>query len=404
MARLASDAKLGYYPANPIAVDGILKHLVAKPLDPNRKKSTINILDPCCGKAEALRQIQLGLEVPSETTYAVELDAGRVAEARSSISGAPEGNILGPASFLNVQISGSSFGLIYLNPPFSDVLGGGRREEHSFAIQATRLIVPKGVLVLVAPLKAVCGNRDFVEFLDAHYEDMAVYKFPDGEDADGNTIRPYNEIVIIAKKRGTALPAESLGQFGLLHKMDWRYGYVGNAAIHRLPPLGGVQPVSFGYNGTPSYDREEHVRTWEIPLSWPPHVFKKTAYTEQELAEIVESSPLGKILDEVSVPRLQCPPLPLDRGHLGLLLASGMLNGVVEGPHGPHVIRGGSHKVTYFNKEASESTENPETGAVTTKTVMSERPVTIIRVVESDGQIKTFSNEPKKEDDDGEID
>ena len=58
-----------------------------------------------------------------------------------------------------------------------------------------------------------------------------------------------------------------------------------------------------------------------------------------------------------AIPR---PPLPLDRGHLGLILASGILDGVVESPHGPHVVRGSSKKVEYYNKEASDSTEDRE--------------------------------------------
>ncbi len=87
------------------------------------------------------------------------------------------------------------------------------------------------------------------------------------------------------------------------------------------------------------------------------------------------------------------PPLPLDKGHLGLILASGMLDGVVEGPHGVHVVRGSSHKKEYHNKEASKSEEDPETGAVTTKDVFSERMITVIRCVEQDGVIYTHSND-----------
>ena len=103
------------------------------------------------------------------------------------------------------------------------------------------------------------------------------------------------------------------------------------------------------------------------------------------------------MLDEVPVPPPNAPPLPLDKGHLGLILASGMLDGVVEGPHGVHVVRGSSHKVEYHNKEQSTCEENPETGAVTQKDVFSQRMITVIRVVEQNGEIRTFSNEVKDE-------
>ena len=61
--------------------------------------------------------------------------------------------------------------------------------------------MPKGILVLVCPLKALAGNRPFCTFLDAHYDELGVYKFPDG-------YRPYNEIVVIGQKRREAIPAE----------------------------------------------------------------------------------------------------------------------------------------------------------------------------------------------------
>ena len=97
------------------------------------------------------------------------------------------------------------------------------------------------------------------------------------------------------------------------------------------------------------------------------------------------------------------PPLPLDKGHLGLILASGMLDGVVEGPHGPHVVRGSSTKIEYHNKELSTSEANPESGAVTTKDVFSQRMVTVMHCVTSDGTIFTFSNAPKEEEDGDEL-
>ena len=62
--------------------------------------------------------------------------------------------------------------------------------------------------------------------------------------------------------------------------------------------------------------------TWEIPHSWKPHVFKKMAFTEAELEDVIANSPLNGMLDEVLVPPPNAPPLPLDKGHLGLILAT----------------------------------------------------------------------------------
>ena len=80
------------------------------------------------------------------------------------------------------------------------------------------------------------------------------------------------------------------------------------------------------------------------------------------------------------------------------MLASGKLNGVVIGPHGPHIVRGSSHKVEYHNKEQSTSEVNPDSGAVTTKKrCFPSRPVTVIRCVDHRAVIWTHSNEPAED-------
>jgi hypothetical protein len=398
--RLAAQAKQGYYPANSKAIQELTKHLYCRAPDPSKKFDTINVLDPCAGKGVAIRDLAVGLGVPEDHVYTVELDGGRYEDIKALM---PKSQFMtGPAGFMGVQITGHSFGLVYCNPPFDNELGGGKREEQAFTEASTRKLVVKGILVLVCPFKALDGNREFVEFIDSNYEEVAVYKFPDGYDDEHNQIRPYNEIVVIGKKRSAPIPKDAVEKHGCLHRMNFRWrGYV---EIPGLTPLGGTQP-SHWVSGRPSYDREEHIRTWEIPHSWKPHIFKKTMFTEAELDGVIDGSPLNRLLDEVVIPPPNAPPLPLDKGHLGLILASGMLDGVVQGPHGVHVVRGSSHKVDYHNKEMSSNEVNPDSGAVTTKDVFSQRMITVIRVVEQDGRIFTHSNEPAEKDlDDQECD
>jgi predicted RNA methylase len=383
---------MGFYPAPTEAIAPLLKHLATAPANPDRKLDTLNILDPCAGEGLALKQIADG--IGADHVYAVELDQGRVNAIKANI---PNANVIGPASFLGTQITFGSMSIAYVNPPFDAELGGGKREEQAFAEKATNNLKVGGILVLVCPLKALNGNQSFCTFIDRFYEDVAVYKFPDGQTEDGKEIRSYNEIVVFGKKRKIELPLESARDIGCLHKMEFHWGYSGQ--MNSLPPLGARQPTSFA-NGRASYQIDDDIRTWEVPRTWKPHAFKKTMFTEAELIAEVAASPLGSLLKEVKIPPPAAPPLPLDKGHLGLILASGMLDGVVEGPHGVHVVRGSSHKVEYHNKPASSSEANPESGAVTTKDVFSQRMVTVIRVVADDGVIMTFSNEPKEKDTD----
>ena len=149
--RLAARAKLGFYPAHPKAIEGLLTHLYVRKPNPDRPNDTIQILTPAAGEGLAIQQIAAGLRLPDSSVYTVELDGERCQRVVANI---PGGHHLGPASFAGVMITGFSFGLAYVNPPFDNELGGGRREEQAFTERATRLLVPHGVLVLVCPLRA----------------------------------------------------------------------------------------------------------------------------------------------------------------------------------------------------------------------------------------------------------
>lgn len=319
--------------------------------------------------------------------YAIELDSGRAVELAANL---PTSRIEAPASFLNMSVTYHSFGIAYVNPPF-DWAGRGEREEQVFADRAMRVLVTGGVLVLVMPFTAISYNRNFCEFLDMNFEDGCLWKFPDGVNGDDKAYRPYNEVVYIGRRRKQQLPSDQIRSNGDLHKMQVNWGYV---KLESLPPIGSMQPKHWA-NGISSYDREEKLRLYEIPGAWKPHSFKKTSFTEEELLAELAKSPLNDKLKQVEDVAIASPPLPLSQGHLGLVLASGMLDGVVEGPHGPHVVRGSSSKIKYHNVAASSSrVTNEETGAVTAKDVYSERMITTIRTVDDDGTIQTYSNAP----------
>jgi hypothetical protein len=401
MARIASEAKAGYYPIHKHAISLLATHLraaetidgkpgllVGSPGDPtaqptfSKVSKTLNILDPCAGEGAAVQQLAGLLGVSEDHVYCVELDAGRTEKIKERM---PKCNLLGPATFIGgVMITGYTFGLAYVNPPYSDEFGGGKREEQTFFDKAMRLLDYNGVMVLVCPFKAFVGNRSFVESVDCQLQDTVVFKLPD-------EIRNYNEIMVIGKKRRHELVRDSVYEHGILSKAQFQWnGYI---TMDSLSTLGGVQ-VGRTDKGNWKYADEDEIRVLEVPLSFKPHTFKKDKATEAEMVDWVKNSPLNHHFKEVKVRQPDRPPLPLDKGHLGLMLASGKLNGVVEGPHGCHVVRGSSHKVQYHNVEASTSEMNPETGAVTTKDVLSEKPVTVIRCVDDRGIIWTHSNNP----------
>jgi predicted RNA methylase len=350
MARLASDARLGFFPAPPEAVEAILTHLQV----PVGQAEHCPILDPCCGEALAIKQIAEGLAIPPSHVYAVELDTGRAERARENL---PYANVLGPASFMGTQITGCSFSLVYVNPPFSTEIGGGRREEQTFVARATRLLAPHGILVLVCPVSALQYNTRFIEYLDAYYENAALYRFPD-------EVRHFKELVFIAQKRRIELPQAQ--------------GFLCEQRLH-------------AYSRPDDPEVGSEPRQWTLVPSVRPSRFCKIEYTEDELIAAVERSPLGRRLEPPAPPAPKTPPLPLAKGHVALLLASGMLDGLVE-PEGepPHVVRGTARKLDYISERSQ--TENEVTGATTEKVVWSQRIVLTVRAVGPDGEIKTFED------------
>ena len=249
-------------------------------------------------------------------------------------------------------------GLVYANPPFDDELGGGKREEFTFAEHSTKVLKIGGVLVLVLPLSAIESNWRFQEFLDGQYEEAGVFAWPE-------EYRHFREVVYIGRRRKEPIP---LGSAGHLRSIGDRDGFL------KLSTVGSV----------------EHV--WRLPGAKAPNTFEKTMFTEAEMIAEFANSPLNRRLAAPHEAPPSRPPLSLCAGHVSLRLASGQLNGVVyPKDEPPHVVRGTSRKQGYQSK-MPESTFNEETRTTTTREVWSERIVLTIRTASVSGEILTFEN------------
>jgi hypothetical protein len=126
---------------------------------------------------------------------------------------------------------------------------------------------------------------------------------------------------------------------------------------------------------------------YRLPAGVRPKMFRKTEPTDTELARLVAKSPLRFHIERPADradyrPR---PPLSPGIGHRAMLLASGHIDGLICPPNEPpHVIRGTAAKEEYV---ASCNESEDEAGTVTTRTVISERPRLVIRVLDSEGNI-----------------
>src|SRR4051794_34460495 len=100
--RLEAQRKLGFYAIHPLVVAELRKHLRVRPPDPTKKFDSVCVLDPCCGKGAAIKQIADGLGVPEQNLYTVELDRDRTNDVQALM---PEHHHIGPASFFGTQIT-----------------------------------------------------------------------------------------------------------------------------------------------------------------------------------------------------------------------------------------------------------------------------------------------------------
>jgi predicted RNA methylase len=335
MARLVSQIKGGYYAAAPEAVAAVLERL--RPPD----QGECLILDPCAGEGKALLQLAEGLKAVS---YGIELSEDRAAVVRASL---PEGQALAPADFFRCAISYRSFSFVWCNPPYDYATGEEGRVESQFLERAVHLLVDNGVLALVCPEDVASSCQTFDFFRERFYE-ISAMPFP-------ATVRKYNETVILGCKRKQLNTGDYSG-----YAWDWLEKRMEAQIVYKLPP--GARPRQF----------------------------RKSEPTDTELARLVVRSPLRFHLERSAdkVNHRARPPMSPGAGHRAMLLASGHIDGLIHpADEPPHVIRGTATKDKYV---ASCDENEDEDGNVTTRTVISERPRLVIRVLDSAGNISAL--------------
>jgi hypothetical protein len=330
--------RAGYYATPPQALELLLRRLEV-PQEP------VHIFDPCAGEGLAVQQLALGLGVPHERVWCVELDATRGERCRQHLPGA---TVLSPCSFLQTAIRSRAFSLAYSNPPFDDSAVAGRRVEELFLSHLGPLLADDGVLVFVCP-EIVTQRPKFRELLLRDFGEITILPWP-------AKVRRYGEVFVLARRAEFRLGDDS---------RQWHDETRRGLSVYPLPPAKG-----------------------------PGQRFKKTGFTDDELLTLLERSPLSAHLRTSPDYRLPSPPLALGVGHLALLLAAGHLDGLVVDESGvPHVVRGSARKVIQVTDEQVEDTK---TSRVTTRTE-TERITLRVRAVWPDGIIHTLGEEESHE-------
>ncbi len=358
MARPGAVARLLYYPFPAECLPLLFRHL-----ETGDEPEEITIFDPCAGKGIAALALADHLKVPDANVYLVELDGERAQAIREA---RPNANLLGPCSFMGTQISYNGFSLVYVNPPYSDEMGGGRREELTFVVNASNLVAHGGLMVAVLPEQTLFDygspSESMRNAIDSRFKDVQVYALPAEH-------RNYRELVVFGTKRNQMVPK---GEGALTKDEDW-------AATRRRV---------VGELGKPS-------SVYKLKKGLKPKRFWKVDFTEAELIEEVKDSPLATLLEPPEPIQPPQPLITLGQGHIVLVLVSGYLDGLVF-PEGepPHVIRGTAKKIQRREHDKCTSTVD-EDGRPSSKEVYIDDGVRTFRALGVDGVIYNFTDQPE---------
>jgi hypothetical protein len=148
MARIASQAKMGYYPTPPAIVSHIKKGLSLPSPGPFR------FLDTCCGEGEALNLLAAGFG-PIVETYGIELDETRLKKSSEKLHHMVWGDAL-----TELRVTLKAFSLLWLNPPYDYDSDGGGRLEARFLEAHLKYLMPKGWLVFIIPFLALKSVKE----------------------------------------------------------------------------------------------------------------------------------------------------------------------------------------------------------------------------------------------------
>jgi SAM-dependent methyltransferase len=309
MARIASKARLGFYPT-PLSVVEVIKPCLVR-----GEGKRVRIYDPCCGTGEAISILANHLQAES---FGVELDKNRAEQAKTRLDKVIQGDSL------RVSIRGGSISCLFLNPPYDYEEGG--RLENKFIVHTAPSLQAGGILVLVISIRSL--NRQMVRYLASWFTNVAVRKFPEKE------YEAFKQIVVFGKKKGAGVVD------GEIERMleDCRSGDAPELSDEGL--LYTVPCASLP-------DKHFHFRNLEVS-------------PEEMVQEVGEDGFEREIFDLVvkrnGNMRIR-PAAPLRKGHLAILVASGMTDGLVEKNGKRLLIKGTVRKEKRKSVECDETTE-----------------------------------------------
>ncbi len=353
--RLAHNfAKNGYFPMDSETLTRILSAI--QPFNNADKR----IFDPCAGEGIALAECKQHLGADNTQAFGIEYDEERAWHAKSLLDRCIH------ADLQHCVIGQRSFGLLFLNPPYGDLVAdkaqtgfvqkGRPRLEKLFYQRTVSTLQWGGILVLIIPYYVL--DKEFSHWISQSFGHVETYLALE---------QRFKQIVLfgIRQKREMILHAN-------LTKM--RLEKIGQGHLPpELPELYSTGP-------------------YFVPAVTHPEVkFFSSHVDARQLSEVVTRNPClwshfkGRFHNAV-VPARR-PLMPLSEWHLALSLAAGQVAGVVESQNGrTFIIKGDTYKEISISK-AYEPTPKGELVEITTHL---DKFVPVIRAIDMTPKSKTF--------------
>lgn len=339
--RFEGQIKMGYYPT-PMSVVKLIKSYMMFPEEP------FCAIDPCCGEGLALAGLVHGT---SGLAYGVELDEARADEAKQYLYKVAKGAIE------STRISKEGFSVNFLNPPYDDESGTEffqqQRKEKLFLKKTYEYLKKGGVLVYIIPQNRL--TEDIVRILVYRFRKLQVFKFPQGE------YEAFSQIVVFGIRKD--VPSVDKEEFQRLSNY-WDQTEEPPELTRTDEPQYVIKPTS------------------PVPL------FRSGIIDPVELIKDVQKSSLWGRVAEIGIRREAAtqgarPPIPLHKGHMGLALVSGALDGCIGKGDNRHLVKGRVVKEIYSVTEE----EITPSGQYIEKTVEKDRYKFTVQLLTKDGDV-----------------
>lgn len=323
MTNLGNKLMAGFY-ATPTEVGEHLKQLF-------NFSAPGAVFDPTCGKGHILKQICGDNELL--TKYGVEIEKSRADIAMVEL------DVVINAPIESMRISNDSCSFIYLNPPYdNEIAQTGERVRRKEAVELERslnYLAPKGVICFVVSGDAIAASA---KFLATHFSEIQIARFDDG------FYEQYKQCIFIGRKKTAlkkSLNNESYDVFRKFSDEDF--------VIKSVRPLSKLV-------GKKVYDIVETNPKLKL--------FSSKIESKSEHIKLIKENVAFQVIHNKLTPRTivldSQPIINVSQGQMGLLLASGAINGLLkedEQGKNQHVVQGLELVSTVVSKERTESGE-----------------------------------------------